>query len=487
MQPSHSKVKWVSMFFVIFTFCGFFAHRRDGLFLFHRQAAHGKALQEAQAAIVSGAEQARMQAETTQAAHDKALQELQAAHERTLQELQVFPTASNSSANLEIASTIATSYLATKTAATPSSSPTSPFSSPTTVAPSATPSSSPTTTSTAMSTSATAPDSDATAPAALSATATAPGSLEKRMNATNKKETSGWFENSSLALALATVTTHHDRCCFAPDSSPELPLTFFQDCAKTQKAKGWDTLTERFYHRETRRTDLSRCAKAWSSMFMQQAGCFYIQGYVRARARNKSTSFDYVTNLPNLPRVLLLGDSLSRGTWVAVQEMFASSDAVSIHGAPTNCGGFQRYNESLDAWLGTCPWGLIHFNIGMHYNGDPNTYAVELGRIVTRMRQHSPDAHIVFATTTPSPLDSPDTVPKSTCHNHFHKAGFVSELNLASRVLKLRNVTINDRYTMIHPHLGEYQNPCDVHFSQAGYRSIAVHDWQIFTKLLGLE
>jgi hypothetical protein len=95
MQPSHSKVKWASICF-LFAFCGFFAQRQYGLFLFQTQAAHGKALQEAQAAIVSGAEQARMQAETTQAAHDKALQELQAAHERTLQELQASPTANSS-------------------------------------------------------------------------------------------------------------------------------------------------------------------------------------------------------------------------------------------------------------------------------------------------------------------------------------------------------------------------------------------------------
>eukprot|EP00546_Thalassionema_frauenfeldii_P014338 CAMPEP_0178915960 /NCGR_PEP_ID=MMETSP0786-20121207/12343_1 /TAXON_ID=186022 /ORGANISM="Thalassionema frauenfeldii, Strain CCMP 1798" /LENGTH=342 /DNA_ID=CAMNT_0020589181 /DNA_START=139 /DNA_END=1164 /DNA_ORIENTATION=+ len=200
-------------------------------------------------------------------------------------------------------------------------------------------------------------------------------------------------------------------------------------------------------------------------------------------------SFRYVRRQPELPRVLLLGDSISRGIWAQTQTLFHDEGTANIHGAPANCLGFEYYDGHLDQWLGECPWDVIQFNIGMHFhpmkgasaNSTMKQYEQRVTQVVTRMRRHSPNAYIVFALTTPSPFDSNDTLPdEATCANYhkFHKGGFVASLNdVARRLGPKLNITINDRYHAIQPVLGKYQRPCDIHYNTDGYNLLAENDW----------
>ena len=105
---------------------------------------------------------------------------------------------------------------------------------------------------------------------------------------------------------------------------------------------------------------------------------------------------------------------------------------------------------------------LLQFNVGQHFHSDNMTlYAQNLIQVVTRLREHSPGAHIVFALTTPSPFDSANTIPnRTTCSNYdrFFKAGHVSMLNkVAEQTLEPLGAIINDRYAAIHPRMGAFQ------------------------------
>lgn len=202
-------------------------------------------------------------------------------------------------------------------------------------------------------------------------------------------------------------------------------------------------------------------------------------------------SFRYVPDSPKLPRILLLGDSISRGIWTETQNLFGS--LANIQGAPTNCHGFDLYNRNLQNWLGGCPRDVIQFNVGMHYgnHNDMQSYKNGLHRIVDRLKSHSPSAMIVIALTTPSPFDSPSTTPdKNTCRNYgkFKKMGDVGKLNDAAKELaKELNVTISDRYSAILPKLGLVQKPCDIHFEKEGYELLARHDWEVISYLLSQQ
>jgi hypothetical protein len=245
------------------------------------------------------------------------------------------------------------------------------------------------------------------------------------------------------------------------------------------------------------------CESKWKQTVLKETGGgFYLNLYMKdLLAFGTSRSFRYVEDEPHLPRVLLLGDSISRGTWAQLQDLMLSLNTTTsantptkanIHGAPTNCGGFGNFKKSLKLWLGSCPWDLIQFNVGMHFNSKHGfaKYQLELAKVFGWLREHSPNAKIVFALTTPSPFDSNATFPdEKTCKNYhlFHKQGIIPKMNEAARKISARyNVTINDRYSAIHPMMEKYQLPCDIHFEEAGYELLARNDWEVIKQALHL-
>ena len=74
--------------------------------------------------------------------------------------------------------------------------------------------------------------------------------------------------------------------------------------------------------------------------------------------------YEPIQDVPGLPRVLLIGDSISIAYTLPVRELLR--DKANIHRPPANCGPTSYGVEELDAWLGDGPWDVIHFNFGLH-------------------------------------------------------------------------------------------------------------------------
>lgn len=199
-------------------------------------------------------------------------------------------------------------------------------------------------------------------------------------------------------------------------------------------------------------------------------------------------------------RVLFLGDSISWGTlsWLMRNMDKTDStihDTIHVQGAPTNCGNFARYRRLLDHWLGTCPWDVVQFNVGMHFHPPPNQtagewkhiYQRETEKLIDRIHSHSPQAKIIVALTTPSPLDSQATSSHLNATNCpslglFHHKGFVADMNQVIREhwMKNNSIIINDRYSLLlNNHLEHHQKRCDIHFFDSGYSLLASHDWNV--------
>ena len=68
--------------------------------------------------------------------------------------------------------------------------------------------------------------------------------------------------------------------------------------------------------------------------------------------------------MPGLPRVLLIGDSISIGYTLPTRELLDGK--ANVHRIPTNGGPTTRGLEQLDRWLGDSRWDVIHFNFGLH-------------------------------------------------------------------------------------------------------------------------
>ncbi|MCA9089270.1 MAG: SGNH/GDSL hydrolase family protein, partial [Planctomycetaceae bacterium] len=109
--------------------------------------------------------------------------------------------------------------------------------------------------------------------------------------------------------------------------------------------------------------------QAWEQVLQENLGGFYLPIHKREKVAGRSNAWDYVEDDPALPRVLLIGDSVSRGYTQAVRKELKGK--VNVHRAPENCGPTATGLKKMDVWLGDGKWDLIHFNFGIHDRNTP--------------------------------------------------------------------------------------------------------------------
>lgn len=203
---------------------------------------------------------------------------------------------------------------------------------------------------------------------------------------------------------------------------------------------------------------LSPAQQAWETVLEQNLGGFYLPIHKREKVAGRSNAWDFVADDSKLPRVLLIGDSVSRGYTLAARKALAGK--ANVHRAPENCGPTANGLKKLDVWLGGGKWDVIHFNFGIHDRATkPADYEQRLEAIVTRLK--ATGARVIWASTTPIPPDTKDG-PAAT-------AAIEEKNRLAAQVAARHQLAIDDLCAFITPHLGKVQNPKDVHFTGAGY------------------
>ena len=197
----------------------------------------------------------------------------------------------------------------------------------------------------------------------------------------------------------------------------------------------------------------------------------------RKGGRKPSSPFQSIEDLPNLPRALLIGDSISIGYTLPTRALLKGK--VDLHRIPTNGGPTVKGLSELDKWLGKEKWDVIHFNWGLHdlkymnakgglaapskgkQQVPPAQYEKNLIELVTRLKKTG--AKLIFATTTPVPEGSGGRIK-----------GDAAKYNaIAVKVMKARGVTVNDLYAFILPKLKTCQRPRNVHFLPQGSQALA--------------
>jgi acyl-CoA thioesterase-1 len=188
----------------------------------------------------------------------------------------------------------------------------------------------------------------------------------------------------------------------------------------------------------------------------------------KPKARPKNTAFAKITDDPKLPRVLLIGDSISIGYTVATRSALAGK--VNVHRIPTNGGPTTKGLQSIDAWLGDSKWDVIHFNWGLHdlkYMGDKKQvsladYDKNIRKLVARLKKTG--ATLVWCNTTP--------VPEGVSPSR--KNAEVLEYNaVAAKIMTENKIATDDLYTFANDRLEKIQRPKNVHFSPAGSKVLA--------------
>ena len=180
----------------------------------------------------------------------------------------------------------------------------------------------------------------------------------------------------------------------------------------------------------------------------------------------QSPAFAPVTDRPGLPRVLLIGDSISIGYTVTVRNELAGK--ANVHRIPENGADTANGLKKIDEWLGDSHWDLIHFNWGLHdlkvtpsggRQVDIETYEKNLGLLVARLKKTG--ARLIWASTTPVPEGK---------QSPLREAGDAARYNAAAqRVMEANRIPIDDLYTAALPRVAEIQLPGNVHFNAAGW------------------
>lgn len=198
------------------------------------------------------------------------------------------------------------------------------------------------------------------------------------------------------------------------------------------------------------------------------------------KKRAPNPAFRKVEDVDGLPRVLLIGDSISIGYTTSVQKLMKGK--ANVHRAPTNCGPTTRGLQQLDRWIGDQKWDVIHFNWGLHdlkYMGpkgqnladpkDPTSkpqvaiddYEKNLRTLVARLRKTN--AKLIWCATTPVPEGAKGRVVGDS----------VKYNKVAAAVMRDNDVAIDDLYSFAKPRLEKIQKPKDVHFTPAGSAELA--------------
>jgi acyl-CoA thioesterase-1 len=71
-----------------------------------------------------------------------------------------------------------------------------------------------------------------------------------------------------------------------------------------------------------------------------------------------------VPDVPGLPRVLLIGDSISIGYTEPVRAELTNK--ANLHRIPENGAATIVGVKNLENWLSSSKWDVIHFNFGLH-------------------------------------------------------------------------------------------------------------------------
>jgi hypothetical protein len=106
-------------------------------------------------------------------------------------------------------------------------------------------------------------------------------------------------------------------------------------------------------------------------------------------------------NATGLPRVLLVGDSITRGYYQGVADRLKGK-AVVARLTTSKSAGDPAVLDEVRLVLGQARFDVVHFNNGLHGWGyTEDEYAGALPELVAAVRKGAPDAKLVWATTTP--------------------------------------------------------------------------------------
>lgn len=152
-------------------------------------------------------------------------------------------------------------------------------------------------------------------------------------------------------------------------------------------------------------------------------------------------------NKHDLPRVLLIGDSVTQGYGPDVEKQL-DGKAYVARLATSRCVGDPVLHTEIASVLSSDTFDVIHFNNGLHGIGavSEKEYAEFLPQMLAHIRQLAPNAKLIWATCTPSHVNGKfeQLAPNN--------ANVLERNRISSELMKKEGIPVNDLYSLMLPH-----------------------------------
>lgn len=172
------------------------------------------------------------------------------------------------------------------------------------------------------------------------------------------------------------------------------------------------------------------------------------------------------SNDHDLPRVLLIGDSITRGYGKQVEANLKGKAYVARVATSKSLGDPALLDE-VALVLHQSKFDVIHFNNGMHGTGyTEEQYAAAFPQLIATLHRDAPHAKLIWANTTDVRVrNSLDQVNPKTQR-------LIKRNELTAAIAKREKIPVDDLFSVIKDH-PEYHAQDGVHFNEKGYEILA--------------
>jgi len=170
------------------------------------------------------------------------------------------------------------------------------------------------------------------------------------------------------------------------------------------------------------------------------------------------------------PRILFIGNSISRGYYPMVSEYLSEKYNCDRFSSSRSIADPALIKETKIA-LGKYNHAVIHFNNGLHgWHLNSAEYEAGMRKYVKFIKSHkAKDCKLIYSLTTPVPSEK-EGVKLDPVKNEV-----VLERNrIARKIMEENNIPVIDLYGLMEPEIEKYSaSKGNVHYNQEGYERLA--------------
>jgi hypothetical protein len=174
----------------------------------------------------------------------------------------------------------------------------------------------------------------------------------------------------------------------------------------------------------------------------------------------------------DLPRVLLVGDSITMGYYDGVAKQLEGKAYVARLATSASLGDPAMLDQ-IKFMLANYKFAVIHFNNGMHgFDYTDDEYRNDIPKLLKIIKRHAPGAKLILANTTP--VRKSGQLAEFAADNKIPLA----RNKIVAQVAAKEGIPLNDLYHLVQQH-PEYWSNDGIHFNAEGQavqaRQVADH------------